>query len=92
MESLETRRRRLAYRAAHRGTKELDLILGGYAERHLPSLGEKALDDFETLLESDETELQAWLIGTRTPPGSANPELISAIAADHIANLPPRHD
>ncbi|MCB9993471.1 MAG: succinate dehydrogenase assembly factor 2 [Hyphomicrobiaceae bacterium] len=92
MESLETRRRRLAYRAAHRGTKELDLILGGYAQRHLSRLDEPGLDAFERLLNEEETELQAWLLGSETPPPHVDGPLIARIAGDHIENLETRHD
>ena len=49
-DDLEMRRRRAAYRACHRGTKEMDFILGRFAQTHLPGMTGAALDDFERFI------------------------------------------
>ncbi len=49
-DDLEMRRRRAAYRASHRGTKEMDIMLGRYAEARLPGMQDDELDAFERLL------------------------------------------
>lgn len=59
----ETRLKRLKYRANHRGIKEMDIILGGFADRHLSNLSDNALDDFEALLEEHDRDLLAWFTG-----------------------------
>jgi len=46
-DDIEIRRRRAAYRACHRGTKEMDLILGRFAEAKLPRMTLRELEDFE---------------------------------------------
>ena len=43
-DDLDIRRRRAAYRAAHRGTKEMDIMLGRYADATLPTLADPDLD------------------------------------------------
>ena len=48
---LDERRRRAAYRATHRGTKEMDWLLGRYAEAHLASMPDAELDEFERLIQ-----------------------------------------
>ena len=78
-DSLDTRRRRLRYRASHRGTKELDLILGGYVDAHVEGLDEKAIKRLETLLEHEETELQHWLMGENPAPDGVDSELLEEI-------------
>ena len=67
-ESLEVRRKRLAYRSRHRGTKELDILVGAFAERHVAGLDAEQLGRFEALLELPEPLLYDWLIGKSLPP------------------------
>lgn len=56
-DDLTTRRRRAAYRASHRGTKEMDIVLGRYAVAMLPSMSAATLDVFERLLGLPDPEL-----------------------------------
>jgi antitoxin CptB len=67
--STETRRRRLRFRCAHRGTRELDLVLGRFAEGWLDRLSEDQLGRLEAVLDAGEPRLEAWLIrGEPAPP------------------------
>lgn len=65
---LDIRRKRLLFRAWHRGTREADLILGSFAESHLASFGEPQLERFEALLEIPDAELFDWINGRAPPP------------------------
>ena len=65
---LETRRKRVAYRSRHRGTKELDLFVGAFVEQRLEGMSEAQLDRFETLLEVPEPQLYDWVTGNAKPP------------------------
>ena len=67
-EPLETRRKRLLFRAWHRGTRETDLLLGSFAERHLGGFGPAQLAEFERILEIDDPRLFDWLTGRSAPP------------------------
>ncbi len=67
-ESLEVRSKRLAYRSRHRGTKELDILVGAFAERHVAELDAEQLGRFEALLELPEPLLYDWLTGKSAPP------------------------
>ena len=60
--SLDAFRRRARYRAWHRGTKELDLILGAYADANANDFDAVMLASFEALMENEEVHLAAWLI------------------------------
>ena len=61
-DDLLLRRKRALYRAGHRGTKELDLLLGGYAQEKLQDMSEGELETFETLLAMPDPEIAAWLL------------------------------
>jgi antitoxin CptB len=62
---LDARRRRLLYRSWHRGTREMDLIMGRFADATIGTLTEAELDDFERLSEEPEPDLYAWITGER---------------------------
>lgn len=62
------RRKRLLYQSTHRGTKEADLIIGGFAQKNLTGLSEELLDKFEELLSVSDPDLMLWINGQDSPP------------------------
>src|SRR4030088_2243957 len=60
---LDDRRKRLLFRCWHRGTREMDLILGGFADAEIASLGDDELAQLERLIEVPDPELYAALTG-----------------------------
>lgn len=79
---VDIRRRRALYRAEHRGTKEMDLVLGPYAKATLQAMPEPELALFEDLLLQPDPELQDMVFGARAPsPPFA--DLIAAIRTFH---------
>ncbi|WP_299327805.1 succinate dehydrogenase assembly factor 2 [Parasphingopyxis sp.] len=62
------RLKRLKFRAWHRGTKEADLLIGGFFDRFSAGWTAAETDWFERLLEIDDVLIMAWAIGTETPP------------------------
>jgi antitoxin CptB len=71
------RLRRLRYRAWHRGTHEMDLILGPYADARLETMTAAELDRFEALLEEVDTDLFDWLMGNLPVPAGADHQLLA---------------
>jgi len=67
-DGLEDRRKRLLYRCWHRGTREMDLILGRFADAHIADLSEAELDDLERLGELPDPDLYAALSGAGELP------------------------
>jgi antitoxin CptB len=67
-DGLDERRRRLLFRAWHRGMREVDLITGPFADAHLRTLTESEIDDFERLMDVPEPELLAWVMGQEPTP------------------------
>ena len=73
---LDPRRRRLLYRATHRGTQEADLLIGGYVARHVAAMTEAELAATEAVLDHPDPDLADWLTGRRPiPPGADSPLL-----------------
>jgi len=79
--STETRRKRLLFRAWHRGTREADLILGSFAEKHLAGFDDDALDDFAALLEVADAELFDWISGRAALPAEHDTEVTRLLFA-----------
>jgi antitoxin CptB len=67
-EGLDARRRRLLYRSWHRGTREMDLIMGRFADATIGTLTEVELDELERLSDASEPDLYAWITGDRPVP------------------------
>lgn len=67
-EMREARLKRMQMRSWRRGMKEMDLILGPYAEARLAGMGEAELADYDRLLSENDQDLLAWVMGTQPPP------------------------
>jgi len=79
-EDIGVRRKRLRFRARHRGTQEMDLILGAYADAHAEGWDAMELGRFEALMEEADVDLLAWIVGRRALPADADGEMIADIA------------
>lgn len=77
-----TRLKRLRLRSWRRGTREMDLILGPYADAALAGLDAPALDAYEALLDVNDPELYQWVSG-QTPPEPAHAAAIGRVRAHH---------
>jgi antitoxin CptB len=64
-EGLDIRRRRLLFRCWHRGTREMDLILGRFADAEIVGLTDDQLNELERLIEVPDPDLYAALTGDR---------------------------
>lgn len=67
-DQLDARRRKLLFRSWHRGMREMDLILGGFADAAIHELSEVELDEYELLLELLDADLLSWVTGERPVP------------------------
>jgi antitoxin CptB len=73
----DARRRRLLFRATHRGTYENDLLIGGFVRDHLNTLTEVDIEALETLMERPDPDLADWLTGRRPiAPEDVTPMLL----------------
>ena len=68
MDEQEARLKRLRMRSWRRGTKEMDLVLGPFADAHLAGLTLAELDLYDALLAENDQDLMAWILGQSAPP------------------------
>jgi antitoxin CptB len=70
---LDPRRARALFRAWHRGIREMDLIVGQFADAHLPEMSSEELESFEDFLQLGDLDLYKWISGAADRPESDNP-------------------
>jgi len=77
---------RLRYRSWRRGTREMDLLLGPFADQHLATMDETELAAYERLLDESDPNLMTWLTGQAEPPPEIDPGLRALLrrAADAV--------
>jgi len=80
---MDARRKQLLYRANHRGIKEMDILLGGFANANMESLNEQEFEAFERLASHPDRDLFSWFTGEITPP----PEVADAMFERVLARL-----
>ncbi len=73
------RRKRLRFRSWHRGTRELDLLLGRFADRHMASLTPQQLDLYEALIDQPDPDIYNWISGRESPPAAHDNEVLQLI-------------
>ena len=78
-ETDEIRRKRLRFRSWHRGTRELDLMLGRFADRHMMSLTSRQLDHYEALIGQPDPDIYRWISGADAPPPAHDNDVMEMI-------------
>jgi antitoxin CptB len=78
---LDTRRRRARFRSWHRGMREMDLVLGRFADERMERLNAAELDQYEALLEIPDGDLLKWVTGEQPAPADVDTPLFQAIRA-----------
>ncbi len=78
---MDDRRKKLVFRAWRRGFREIDLILGGFADRKLSELDEAGLDAFEQLLNAPDQEVYDWITEQAVPPANFETPTLALIRA-----------
>ena len=83
---LDPRRRKVLFRAWHRGMREMDLIMGRFADDAIGGFTDAELDEFERLIEVPDRDLLGWITGELTVPENYDTELYRRLNDFH------RHD
>lgn len=82
-DDLETRKKRASYRAHHRGTKEMDVLVGRYADARLPAYSADEMTHFERFLTVPDPALQQWIFSGEGFSGIEFEDLVNDIRAFH---------
>jgi antitoxin CptB len=72
---------RVRFRAWRRGFREADLILGPFADRYAPLMTSDELDRFEALLEQNDHDIYAWILGSLPVPAAFDHDLLARLRA-----------
>jgi len=80
---LDVRRRKLLFRAWRRGVRETDLIVGRFADAHIDTFDDGALDEFERLIEVPNAALYAWVTGAETIPADYDTAVLAKLKEFH---------
>lgn len=84
----DLRRKRILYRATHRGTKESDAIVGGYFTQATADLPDDKLDEADELLDVADLDLVDWVMGRKPIPERWRSSLFDGVIAyyGHMIN------
>jgi antitoxin CptB len=80
-QNLEHKRKRLIFRSMHRGTKEMDLILGSFAQAYVPGFDECELTQYEDILGLSDPDLYNWVTGQEAPPANIRSDIFERLMA-----------
>lgn len=83
-EGLDPRRKRLLYRAWHRGMREMDYVLGTYANAAIADMDEEGLAEFEMLMQVPDPDMYKWLSGTAEAPPNWDTKTVRQIRSFHL--------
>jgi antitoxin CptB len=82
-DGLDARRKRLLFRSWHRGMREMDLVLGRFADAQLASLSAAELDEYERWLEIPDQQIFTWVNGVQTTPPEVDTALFRRLRDFH---------
>ena len=80
---LDVRRRKILFRAWHRGTREMDLLMGRFADAMLAGMSEAELDELERLIELPDPDLLSWIMGEANAPADDDTTILRRLKAFH---------
>jgi antitoxin CptB len=82
-EGLDLRLRKLKFRLWHRGIREMDLVMGGFADAELMNLSDAELAEVEGWLDIPDQQMFAWVNGSEPPPAEFDTSLFRKLRAFH---------
>jgi len=83
---LDRRRRRLLFRAWHRGIREMDLVMGRFADVHIGGFSDAELDAFDELLDAPDQQAFAWITGVEDVPPEFDTPMFRRLRGFHMSN------
>ena len=86
--ALDVRRRRLRFRAWHRGTREMDLLMGRFVDSELAALPDAEIDELEQLMEAPDRDVYSWLSGELQLPVNYDTSVFRRLRAFHTHDAP----
>lgn len=80
----DIRRRRLFFRAWHRGVREMDLIFGHYVDAYIFEMSDETLSELEYIMSFEDRDLLKWITGEVPVPSEIDSPLFRDIINYHV--------
>lgn len=87
-DALAPLRRRLAFRASHRGTREADMMIGGFVGVHVHAFTAAEIAWFEMLLAENDVDIMAWMTKSRACPAQYATPMMARMQQLHHLGAP----
>lgn len=84
----EIRLKQLHFRAWHRGTREADFMIGGFFDRYAQDWSDEEMGWFDNLLEREDVDIMAWVIGTQPVPAEFQGDMMNKMQLLDFINIP----
>ena len=85
METVEIWRKRLTFRAWHRGTREMDLLMGSFADKYINGFEAEDLTIFEEILLNNDPYVYDWIIGRQKAPDELKSRVLDLLLEHQFA-------
>jgi antitoxin CptB len=85
MSEIENYRKRLIFRSWHRGTREMDLIMGSFADKYLPDYDLNKLQQYEAILEVNDPDLYSWFSKQQEAPANLMTDVMEQLMAHNVS-------
>ncbi len=79
MNDLETYKKKIIFKASHRGSKEMDILLGNFIKKYIELFNENELGLFNDILECDDDDIYQWIIGKKEIPNQHSNRVFSLL-------------
>ena len=83
LETLDNKRKKLIFRSWHRGTREMDLIMGRFAETNMAEFSDSEVDQYEELLNVPDPDIYEWICGRSDVPANLNSPVVQKLLNNH---------
>ena len=80
-DNISIKRKQLIFRSWHRGTREIDLLLGKFAEAHIPRLDERQLAAYDRFLNNSDPDIFNWITGQEPVPPAEDNDVVALMLA-----------
>jgi len=86
LEDIEKKRKRMIFRSWHRGTREMDLVMGSFADRHVLDFTEDELSQYDEMLNHSDPDLYNWITGKEDVPANYACDVMSLLLGHKYSN------
>jgi len=80
-DNISIKRKKLIFRSWHRGTREMDLLLGRFAEAHIPGFAEAQLEAYDSFLANSDPDIYNWITGQEAVPANIVSDVFDKLKA-----------